>query len=324
MVGLGGLLGGLVTAFAVPAWQTYVVETPRLKIEINSITRKDPPDTTLVDLRQYPGLQKVFQDASPYLREDMQQIGRVDQAMLNAQRAIDTLTSRIGAMKTAEKSFDSLRAEDLTLGKVHDLNVPLNREVGVNPNEFDTATKQKNSQYFSELLTRFKQSYQDDLNTSEDRLNSFQTPLPAAISVLKDIKQSRMTISVAVALTNSGRTSVSIIEQALMRVYIGRGNYVDLDLDVIDYEKAADIAPNGTRILSLQSNQISQLPKSDQDLIGRYWDQSEPAIVFVEDIFGTVHSSNPVPFAEGELRRIIHDQLAAAASKALYDDKDRY
>lgn len=321
LVGLGGVLGGLMIAFAVPAWQTYVVETPNLKIEINSIKNK-VAEETLVDLRDYPDLQKVLEDTGPFSRDttdtDAIPIKRLDQAVRSAQRQISTVSSRIDDMKAIAKNLDSLRAEDLTFEKARELNLALYPEVTFTQSELESAKREKNSQYFSNLLSRFKQAYQDYLSNMDARLQKLRTGIPVASQKLDEIRKKRAIIYVAVALTNSGRSSVSIKERALMRVYIGQGNYVDLDLDVNEYETKAEIGAHGTRVLLLQSSEISQLPLSDQDLINRYWDRSEPAMVFVEDIFGKIHSSSPIPFAEGVYQKIIHDQEAAAASKALY------
>ena len=139
---------------------------------------------------------------------------------------------------------------------------------------------------------------------------------PMGKEISAEILRTRSYFKITSSLSNSGKNGVSVRQQGLLRVYIGTGNYVDLKLNLKDYIKNAHVAANGSRIVTYLSNEISSLPKGDQQLINTYWQQSVQAILFIEDIRGNHHASNGLPFSEGLSQKAIYDRLAREASKA--------
>ena len=130
----------------------------------------------------------------------------------------------------------------------------------------------------------------------------------------KTLLAKRSFFTISAVMNNAGNATTSIKQPALLRIYIGIGNYVDLKLLLQDYQKFAEIRAHGTQIVKFRSEEISTLPVSDQKLINTYWGQSVHAILFIEDISRSTHSSNRIAFSEGLYQKIIYDRLAAEAS----------
>jgi hypothetical protein len=337
-----GMIGvaGLVIAVMVPIWQNYFVQTPHLSIEINAIT-KDKAEDAGVPLTDLPPMMQDYYRKSryqPYPYQPFRLISEVSTpAVTPAQldlmlaqarqdnhelpRQIDEWTKNINKIPQT--------IEGLTVESARELNLPLSgsgRQIYILPSEFEEKArdKRKNQDYFNEKLQAFEQAYHSELDTRTQQFLSLQQDFPSAerkINEIKDaIEKQQSIFTVTAAMTNSGRVSVSVKKPALLRIYIGRENYVDLRMLIDKYESVADIPAQGTKIVSLKSYKISALPEDDQRLIGNYWNKNVGAILFMEDVLGHVHSSNAIAFAEGVYQKLIYDSLAVEASKPVYLD----
>ena len=155
-----------------------------------------------------------------------------------------------------------------------------------------------------------------------DRLKNLDIKLPIAEgrieSMNNDFLNEQSFFIVRVVLINSGRSSISIKEQRLLRVYNRSGNYIDINLSLKDSDKRAGIPSYKTQVSLFESHSIDSFPKEDQQLINTFWNKSDYSILFIEDTLGNIHSSNKIPFSEGTYGRIIYNRLATEASKAKY------
>jgi hypothetical protein len=175
-------------------------------------------------------------------------------------------------------------------------------------------------------LEEMRQQYQKHFEKRVSALKSKQadlhSSLPEAKRKIEELKtkfvREKSLFSITAALVNSGKSTVSIKRPTLLRVYIGSGNYVDLPLTLKSYESSSEVNEHATKVVSFTSDEISNFPKADQDLINNYWQQSVNSILFVEDILGVIHASNAIAFSEGLYQKQIRDRLTAEASRKKY------
>jgi hypothetical protein len=334
-------VSGVVIGFGVPVWQNYWVERPELIIELSSIARNIAEDAT-IDYTAYSELNFLKPDISRlhrqgylafYVRhsESMEatrkrikkgqvKIEELEEALIAAKTKLKTLPDQLKDRKAQLIEAKALTPKTVTVQKLTELNRPTGIDVSFKVSEFEQKKDSlvENEYYFKNLIKQFVEKYTDQVTTLEEQLNNIQTNFPSAErrieTIRKDMLQTRSFFVVTTALTNSGRSSTSIKKPALLRVYIGTGNYVDLKLFVDDYKVAAQIPDHGTKIVTLRSSEVHSLPDEDRALINTYWQQSVHAILFLEDTFGVIHNSNRIAFAEGLSQKIVFDRLAKEAS----------
>jgi hypothetical protein len=186
------------------------------------------------------------------------------------------------------------------------LNAPLGPEI-----EYNAAEPGK-------TLEEFRNVYQKRLEEFEKRYADLQANLPAAVRkmelIRKELIDTRSFFTVSASLINSGRFNTAIKVPALLRVSIGEGNYIDLKLNLKDFENKSEISASGTRIVVFESPEVSSFPEEDRKLINTYWGQSVSSRLLLEDIHSQIYTSNAIAFAEGLYQKIIYDRLARAAS----------
>ncbi len=137
--------------------------------------------------------------------------------------------------------------------------------------------------------------------------------------VFAQLLYTHATFKVTVSVSNSGKISTSIKHHALLRVYIGVDDYVDLFLSMDDFKNNAEIGPNATKVISFSSQALSTYPENDHKLINQYWGQSVLSILYVMDSRDTIYASrNSIAFSEGLNQKIIYDRLEKEASKQQY------
>lgn len=316
---------GLIVAFAIPLWQTYFLNAPKLEVEISAIRRSVSDDATVI-LADYPELNALSPRRtlveerwfSTHFGSEELDIGRspgnrssikvadLDAIIERAKQQIKDLPERIEITKKEFEKVQNLTEAALTKTECDRLNIPLNPEI-----EFDANNR-------SGVLQELRNAYQKRLEGVEKRLADLQANLPAAerkVETLKhDLLGNRSFFTVSASLVNSGRTNTAIKAPALLRVSIGEGNYIDIKLTVKDFETKSEISANGTRIVIFESPEISTFPEDDRRLINTYWGQSVSVRLFVEDIHERCYGSNKIAFAEGLYQKIIYDRLAQFAS----------
>ncbi|MCE9687449.1 hypothetical protein LZP73_14770 [Shewanella sp. AS16] len=346
-IGIAGIIVGLLLAFLVPYWQTYWVETPQLSIEINSISREisseagitsqDYPELGVLDTRSFGSSSGTFfrllgEDGSfarriESGRKDLVSPETLRERLEYTKEELKSLPDRIDSAKTKLEEVKQITPTSLTLQKIARLNAPLLDEVG--EDEFDASVfKQKrenvdqNIIYFKNIIDTFVKRYESRLSSTEERYSELQTNLPIAERkielLIAELKRNKSFFRVSAILANSGKSSISIKKPALLRVYIGTGNYVDLKMELEKYQESAEVSAHGTRIASFKSKEISTIPDDDQNLINTYWGQSVHAILFIEDILSYINTSNPIAFSEGLYQKIIYDRLEGEASDKKY------
>lgn len=343
-----GIITGLVIAMVIPFWEAYFVQTPSLAIEINGISREISDDAG-ISLQDYPELSSLNRTASTrvirrvgssgsiIVEEDGRIIRRVigegkglvspetlNEMLNSAKEELRQLPERVEKAKEKLEEVKKYTPETLKLTDVSRLNGPLFPEVDVEPKVFNEKREDllNNKPYFENILKDFVSRYSSELSSVEERYTELQTNLATIErkieTLVTELKKKKSFFRISAVLANSGQSSISIKRPALLRVYIGTGNYVDLKMKLENYQDTAEVSAHGTRIASFKSDEISTIPDEDQSLINTYWGQSVHAILFTEDILGHINASNPIAFSEGLYQKIIYDRLEGEASNKKY------
>ncbi|EGR1860765.1 hypothetical protein D3O62_18695 [Vibrio cholerae] len=342
-IAIAGIVTGGVIAFGLPYWESYWVQTPQLSIEINSISREisDEAGISVQDHLELGILKprvsdeltgsylSLFEEGLRFKGLDRKRKGIVTTEQLRdmLEAAKDELKALPERIENAQEQLDDvkkLKPDSLSIQELVRLNRPLLNEVDVSITEFQDKMEdiKGNESYFNGIINQFIEQYNKKLNHVEERYTELQTNLPASErkveTLIDELKRSKSFFRVSAVLTNSGKSSISIKRPALLRVYIGTGNYVDLKMELEDYHKSAEVKSHGTSIASFKSKEISTIPHDDQKLINTYWGQSVHAILFTEDILSSINASNPIAFSEGLYQKIIYDRLEGEASSKKY------
>ena len=317
---------GLFVAFAIPIWQALFFNVPKLEVEISSIKRSVSEGAT-ISLNDHAELSvlKPERDAGPYpfaFVEDGEpmfirssgsrstpsgeKLKVIDALLERAKQQIKDLPEQINERRRDFERLQSLAVGTFTRFECEQFNRPLPDEV-----EFDANDKEG-------TLNALRDRYQKRLERLEKRYTELQSSLPIAerkLELLKaELVDNRSFFTVSASLINSGRTNTAIKVPALLRVWIGEGNYIDIKLSLKDFENKSEISANGTRIVVFESPEISGFPEEDRRLINTYWGQSVSARLYLEDIHARAYGSNRIAFAEGLYQKIIYDRLAQVAS----------
>jgi hypothetical protein len=168
---------------------------------------------------------------------------------------------------------------------------------------------------YAELVKHYK----NELTFLEDRQKRLQPPYfnmqdakETIDKIKKDLVENRSKFFISVSLVNSGRLNTSIKVPAILRVYIAKGTYVNLELQM--YSGTSEVPPNSTKVVSFRSSEISQLPEDGRNLINSYWKNNVYCTLFLEDVRAEIYRSNPIVFSSGVYQKIIYDRLANAAA----------
>jgi hypothetical protein len=337
-IGVLGIVLGALIAVSVPIWQTYWVESPSLSIEINSVTREISPTAGIIlddhpELKLLPDLPvssgfyafplgTLLGERSSHQKEVRLSPDELRVLLSDLKDELSTLPEKIETQRKDVADVERLTPATLTTREVSKLNRPLPDEVDVETDVFQEKRKslEANRDYFVGIINEFKSKYSEILQDTETRYAEVQANLPLierkTETLIKQLDENNSYFKLSTVLLNSGRASTSIKKPALLRIYIGTGNYVDLKLKLQDYANASEVAAHSSRIATFESDEISSLPDEDQKLINAYWGQSVQALLFTEDITGAIVESNPIVFSEGLYERIIYDRLKSAASRA--------
>jgi hypothetical protein len=338
LTGLIGLVTGTALGLVTPLWQTYWVDTPRLNAEIYTIDRLVAPDARLPSddesisvlmgaaMPFFPerGITALGPDGVPVVRGSKQPPGltpeQADTFLAFAKGELKNLPQRIEERQKQLQEVESLSVDRITPSDVDRLNFPIEDEFDMtssfsSPSAEGQAERQR-------AVAHYQTAYRERVEQIQKRYSELQSQLPLAERRLEEMKRDLETkkgyFQLTAILNNTGRKSISIRQIALLRIYIGKGNYVDLQLELKDYQTAAEIGPSGTRLAVFTSETLDKFTDGDRVLVSTYWGQSVHAILFIEDVEGAIHASNRISFAKGLYIREVFDRLTAEAAKPKY------
>lgn len=143
------------------------------------------------------------------------------------------------------------------------------------------------------------------INAADDEAKSYKTKT----------ERSDAKIVVTAAVSNAGDGATTLKPQALLRTDLGQGNYLDINLRIVNYGSgASEIKPRGTSVLSFESPSISRMSPEDQERFLNFFKNTSPTNLFIGDVRGQYYKSNTIPFAQGIYEQKIYDGLKAYAS----------
>ncbi|RCJ27531.1 hypothetical protein A6770_25665 [Nostoc minutum NIES-26] len=326
-----------VIAIGIPIWREYFVTSSRLSVEINSIER-NVADKVQIDLREYQDLVRLSEIADratpfPQLpiprnsrdfnikpREPaiLEGIEELDDFFESLKKEFDGLPQKIEQLKKYDADLSDIEPEKFSAKEARDFvsSVFFPTRLGLfNPDEFKEPEQRK------EKHEEFKKELKKQIDKLEERQRKLQPPLfniqdakEAVNKIKKELVDNRSRFSVSISLVNSGRLNTSIKVPAILRVYIARGTYVNLELTMKDPESRSEVPANSTKVVVFESREISQLPEDGRNLVNEYWKNNVYCALFLEDVRGKIYSSNPIVFASGVYQKIIYDRLANAAA----------
>ena len=151
-----------------------------------------------------------------------------------------------------------------------------------------------------------------------DRLDGKKILVKAARDELETYRakteKTEAKIVVTAAITNSGDGSTTLKPQALLRTDLGQGNYLDISLDISNYQ-GSEIKPRGASIVRFESPPISQMAPQDQKRFLDFFKNTSPTNLIVVDARNRYYRSNTIPFAQGIYEQKIFDGLKDFASR---------
>lgn len=160
------------------------------------------------------------------------------------------------------------------------------------------------------------------LKEREKYLKDQEEVITAAEDEVKNYRakteKSNAKIIVTAAISNPGSGATSLKPQALLRTDLGQGNYLDINLKIVNYGPGnSEIKPKGTAVLTFESNPISRMSPEDQERFLNFFKNTSPTNLFLSDVQGKYYKSNTIPFAQGIYEQKIYDGLKAYASNHL-------
>lgn len=303
-----------------------------MSIEISSISRTIS-DTVRISIEEYPELasldngelelyERIAIFASSVGSSSSKQkskkgitIERVEELFENVEQEFKGLPQKIEEKEKENEKINQIEESTFSETEAKRLNVPISPEVEFSSESFS------NPEVRTRILSEFKEKYKADYESLNKRYLELQSGA-ASLAVMRskieqikrDLTNNRSYFTISVSLFNSGRLNTSIKAPSILRVYIGRGNYVDLRLTLKEFETRSEVSANSTKVAVFDSPEISNLPEDDRKLINTYWGQSVACVLFIEDVHGNIYNSNAIAFAEGLYQKIIYDRLASAAA----------
>jgi len=309
------LTPALILSLAIPVWQVYWVQRPDVHVEVTQVERKALDDARKIVLRN--------DDALKFLTSD-----NYDRLTGNRTRDIDEVAKLIDdydrdlkdgqkRLQEKQKQLETLRPETLTWQLTNDT---LNEEFkpnDVNKQDFDKKYQEPIAR--AELTARVRDKLQDTIKEEVEQFNKATDNLQkgrARLQVLYEaLDRNEARIRAGCAVTNSGQGAMSLRREAVLRVFLGSNNYIDVELVMDDYASNADLQPKHSRVVTFSSAPIRTLDSAAQDRIRAYWGQNVRSKLFVTDIEGRVYHSPTFPFAQGLYQQLIYDRLKKIAAR---------
>jgi|GEM_PF-2359800 len=348
-VALVSLAISSVIAIGIPIWREYFVTKSKLSVELNSIER-NVSEGISIDLREYTVFSQLFsreiinilipnppgipfpllgdntENRNTAIREGIKELYSWYESL---KKGFNELPQKIEEAKESLEKLNKIEPKDFSAeqatsfdwyisGISPSLSIkkpPMYIGFAPSPEEFkEPEQRQKKYDDFKDRLENIVERFNQTQRSIQSSNFSIQEAEETIKKIEKDLTDNRSKFSISVSLVNSGRLNTAIKVPAVLRVYIARGTYVNLELTMKDTGSQSEISANSARFVFFESKEIAQLPEDDRNLINRYWESNVYCTFFLEDIRGQIHKSDPIVFAPGVYKKIIYDRLANAAA----------
>ncbi|WP_156486271.1 hypothetical protein [Marinomonas sp. TW1] len=352
--GISLFIIGVVSAAIIPIWQVYFVEQSDLSVELAEIKRLNSNhfEVTLAtdelklltpyideerfyeynnngqrgDKIRYPSfsvntLHNAFEKAKLDLKNIaetkallMQHMHTIDQ-YLDPENEVNLLTEfRVAEMK--EWSLRNYIDDDEAQ---HYLQQVLSITRNYTSMEFkDREIPTINTPALVFLLSDVKEDLYDVIVSNNRRLEKLRDNMRGIETQIQklQLEQSHLYsyFNLDVVVTNNGRISASLRPVALVRVNISDNNYVDLRLQMQEYQRQAEIEPASTQIIHYRTKILSSYPIEDRKLMNTFWGTTGRARLLTLDTRNNIYISNEMAFADSSNQKVMFDRLKERAS----------
>ncbi|WP_421846536.1 hypothetical protein [Marinomonas sp.] len=168
------------------------------------------------------------------------------------------------------------------------------------------------------LLSDVKKDLLEVISENEVRVETLRDNLQAIDTQIAKLKIEQKNLysyfDVSVVTTNNGRASASLRPAALLRVDISKDNYVNLNLEMQDYQRQSNFPAGSTNILHYKSRILHEIPAEDRTMVNTFWGSTGRASVLSLDTKQNIYTSNTIAFADNSNQKVMFDKLKEAAN----------
>ena len=348
---LGMVVAGLTLIVAIAIWLTYFANTAKINMEIDEIRRVNSPvhqvtlaaeelrllegylDESLLYQRKPNGergqvihspkfnIDELFKAQNrakvdlKYIHESklqlMQYIGIID-GYLDPQNTELVLSDfRVGEIKSwrLRNYIDEDEANN------YEQQVLL---ITRNFSEMSFNWPLVNTRALMFLLSEVKRDLQNVIAMNDLRLAELSVNM-REIDVLvnnlkKDQKERYSFFEVDVLATNDGFRSASLQPVSIVRINTGDNEYVDLKLEMVNFQKMPELSAKSSRLLSYRSDELNQLPAEKRHLVNEFWGGLEQVRLIGLDKKLHVYISPPAIFSDKNTQSEMLSHLTTASA----------
>ncbi|KJY89386.1 hypothetical protein TW84_12595 [Vibrio neptunius] len=347
------VLGGL-SAIAIPVWQIYFVETSDINVEIEEIRRVNAdtyrvalateelrllipyideslfyevePNGNRGDKIRYPTFDvNTLIEAYDSAKVDLKNIAETKRQLSRYITTIDAyLDPENNEFLLTEFRVGEMKSWGLSNYIDDDEAVYYERQVLSITRNYSGMTFKTGSgpalnvPALKFLLSDVKEDLQEVIEENDTTLENLRDNMRGIDAQLAKIQGEQQGLysffEVDIVATNNGRASASLRPVGMVRVNISGNNYVDIKLELVDFQNSSELPPSSTRLLTYRSNELHQMPVEDRNLVNAFWGSTGQARLINLDTKHQVYSSKPTAFADNSNQKILFDQLKKAAA----------
>lgn len=170
------------------------------------------------------------------------------------------------------------------------------------------------------LLIDVREDIVDVMNENDRRLEILRDNIRSIENQLQQMGEQQLSnhtyFRVEAVASNSGRGSTSLRPVALLRLEIGRDNYVDIPLRMEKTKRQAELQPGSNQVIYYYSVDLDSFPDQDQGLLNTFWGSTGQVRLFNIDTEHRVYTSNQIAFAGNLNQKLILNKLKQVAAKS--------
>ncbi|NVK72168.1 hypothetical protein C0J08_20075 [Marinomonas sp. CT5] len=345
---------GILSAAIIPIWQIYFVEQPDVHIEITEIRRINSSDFKVPLSTDELQLLKPYLDEDLFYTFDKNgnradkinypefSIETINAAFNKAKMDIKNITETKSILSkhiaTINKYLNPKDKAHLLIefrvGEIKDWSLRnyidddearyYEKQVLRITRDYADMHFQKgkgapiNTDALNFLLSDVKEDLIEVISENEIRVEKLRDNIQAIDTQITKLKKEQRDIysffDVSVVATNNGRASASLRPVALLRVNISKDNYVNLKLDMDDYQDQSNLPEGSTKILHYQSKILHDIPSEDRIMVNTFWGSTGRASVLSLDTKQNIYISNTIAFADNSNQKVMFDKLKESAN----------
>lgn len=291
------------------------LKQPKINVEITEIEQIYSAETDVSANQEFRSLRKIM-DSFEISYDDKFDVNMMERVIKKAKLGFsDAKSDRAELKDKIEKRIQHLNSLDKTSKNNNLSNEPVKNK-SETEELLDTLDERDDVEIWSmnrakhvlEKLNREEPSFQsinEDISNAEIEVKNYR----------EKIEKLEAKIAVTVVVSNSGDGSTTLKPQALLRTDLGQGNYLDINLKIVDYSSGnSDIKPRSAIVLKLESQPIGRMAPDDRERFLSFFKNTSPTSLFATDVRGDYYHSNVIPFAQGIYEQKIYDGLKNYAS----------